>query len=825
MISNAVSGFKDFIGGSIQAAADLEQSIGGVESVFKDNAATIFEWGKTAWQQAGLSENAFNQLASSTGAFLKNFGYDADTVTGTTIELTQRAADMAAMFGGPVEDAMAAIQAGLRGQQDPLERYGVSLTAARVEAHALAMTGKEVAKELTDQEKMTARLDLIMKQTADSAGQFAREQDTAAGKAAIQAAAMQNLSAELGEKLLPVQVKITEAKLAFVRVLSEHVIPVVGQAASWLGDKLGPAYEAVTGFVSDAAKVVRDFVGDVQWAVENGTGFSEKLAPQFAGLSEAIAGVAIFIRENLIPAFQEMAQRVQPVADAIGEFISSEKESLLKALGVVIGVVLVGAFAALAVAAGSAAIGVIAATAPLIAIGAVIAALAFGIVKLVEHWDDITAKFPILGQAADVVTGLIGTLSDFVTSRLIPALAEAVEKFRNDVFPVLERFGDLIELIVEHYIEAWLRGMKVFLDFTTGIMDELWAVIKSTFDLIVQIVETAIELVRDVISVTMALIRGDWEGAWDGIKTLFSNLWENMQELLDIALKNIETRIALAWAVISEGTQAAWDLVHDIISGVWDKIGGLVGDALTGLGDAISDAWSSIRDTTMDIVTGIGSWLREHWQQIVTGILAILFPPGAGLFLIITNWDEIKGAVTRIVGDMAWWIADRFDTLRLELLGAGARIRDALVESFTQAKDWVGRAFGGLADVIRQPINTAIGFINNLIGAWNNLEFGFPGVSVKGVQLIPSVSAGTPNLPYIPYLAEGGIVTRPTLAMIGEAGREAVIPLDRAGGIGGNHYHFHFPHYVGDQQELAESMKRVLMQFTRTGVMPSSVML
>ena len=144
MISNAVSGFKDFIGGSIQAAADLEQSIGGVESVFKDNAATIFEWGKTAWQQAGLSENAFNQLASSTGAFLKNFGYDADTVTGTTIELTQRAADMAAMFGGPVEDAMAAIQAGLRGQQDPLERYGVSLTAARVEAHALAMTGKEV---------------------------------------------------------------------------------------------------------------------------------------------------------------------------------------------------------------------------------------------------------------------------------------------------------------------------------------------------------------------------------------------------------------------------------------------------------------------------------------------------------------------------------------------------------------------------------------------------------------------------------------------------------------------------------------------------------
>ena len=54
VFQDAVSGIKDFVGGSIQAAADLEQSIGGVESVFKDSASVILDWRKTADQQAEL---------------------------------------------------------------------------------------------------------------------------------------------------------------------------------------------------------------------------------------------------------------------------------------------------------------------------------------------------------------------------------------------------------------------------------------------------------------------------------------------------------------------------------------------------------------------------------------------------------------------------------------------------------------------------------------------------------------------------------------------------------------------------------------------------
>ena len=73
------------------------------------------------------------------------------------------------------------------------------------------------------------------------------------------------------------------------------------------------------------------------------------------------------------------------------------------------------------------------------------------------------------------------------------------------------------------------------------------------------------------------------------------------------------------------------------------------------------------------------------------------------------------------------------------------------------------------------------GVINNMIGWWNNLTFAID-IPDKIPGLPSSFSISTPN---IPYLADGGIVNRPTLAVIGEAGPEAVIPLDRLGGLGG----------------------------------------
>lgn len=227
VIQGGAQKIMGFLGDSVDAASKLEQSIGGVNAVFKDSAPQILAWGKTAATQAGLSQRAFNDMATPLGAMLKNAGFSMDQVSDKTITLTKRAADMAATFGGPTEDALQAISSALRGELDPIERYGVSLNAAKVEAEAMAMTGKTVAASLTDQEKAAARVNLIFEQTAAAEGQFAREAGSVSGAAEIQKAKMEELQAVIGTKLLPVQLAITQAKLALVEAVVTKVIPAL----------------------------------------------------------------------------------------------------------------------------------------------------------------------------------------------------------------------------------------------------------------------------------------------------------------------------------------------------------------------------------------------------------------------------------------------------------------------------------------------------------------------------------------------------------------------------------------------------------------------
>ncbi|MGC4106046.1 MAG: hypothetical protein QM753_06785 [Thermomicrobiales bacterium] len=255
---------KDFVSGSLEAASSLEQSTGAVEAVFKEQAEGIKSAGKAAADALGLSKNSYQELASVLGAGLKNKGLE--DYADKTKELIQIGADLAAQYGGSTSDAVGALASLMRGERDPIERYGVTMNEAMVAAEAFALglakpvknqeaitaaqnkaivaqrkyndAVKEHGKasdealtaeaqlmgaqsrlakamegttpKLTDQQKAQASLSLLTKQTADAQGAFAREVDTAAGSQQRMAAKVENLQASLGEKLLPVQKTVLE---------------------------------------------------------------------------------------------------------------------------------------------------------------------------------------------------------------------------------------------------------------------------------------------------------------------------------------------------------------------------------------------------------------------------------------------------------------------------------------------------------------------------------------------------------------------------------------------------------------------------------------
>ena len=192
----------------VKAAGDLEQSIGGTAAVFEQAAGPINDFAKSAANLVGLSENAARTITSRLGASLQGFGLSADEAAKQSIFLTKTGADLAATLGGTTDEAVNALAATLRGEFDPLERFGIALKASDIAAKAVSMGLAETTSSVSAYAKGQATLALLTERSTFAQGQMAREADTAQGQQQRAAAAMQDTSAALGKSLLPVYVQI-----------------------------------------------------------------------------------------------------------------------------------------------------------------------------------------------------------------------------------------------------------------------------------------------------------------------------------------------------------------------------------------------------------------------------------------------------------------------------------------------------------------------------------------------------------------------------------------------------------------------------------------
>ena len=212
------------------AAAELEQSVGGTAAVFGSASEAVSDFSKQAAQLAGLSENAARTLTSRLGASLRGVGLTSEEAAKQSIFLTRTGADLAATLGGNAEEAVTALGAALRGEFDPLERFGIALKASDIAAKAVSMGLAESENDVSQYAKAQAALALITEKSAFAQGQFVRESNTASGAAAIARAEAQDSAAALGRTLLPVYTKISEVVGAVAKafaILPEPVQTVV----------------------------------------------------------------------------------------------------------------------------------------------------------------------------------------------------------------------------------------------------------------------------------------------------------------------------------------------------------------------------------------------------------------------------------------------------------------------------------------------------------------------------------------------------------------------------------------------------------------------
>ena len=210
----------------VNAAADLQQSVGGVETVFGDSAKQMLAWSDQAAQAVGLSKNEYNEFATLVGSQLQNFGMSVEDSAAKTNDLISLGADLSSMFGGTTADAVDALSAALKGEMDPIEKYGISLNDATLKAQAASMGLGDLYAAGDRNAKMQATLAAITAQSGKAVGNFAREADTAQGQQQRMAAAFENAKAALGEALLPA---LTAAAAALAQMAQW-----VQANASWL---------------------------------------------------------------------------------------------------------------------------------------------------------------------------------------------------------------------------------------------------------------------------------------------------------------------------------------------------------------------------------------------------------------------------------------------------------------------------------------------------------------------------------------------------------------------------------------------------------------
>lgn len=252
MVANAAQGAVAGMGAATQAASNLGETVNKVSVVMGSSAQDILDWSRNSAGALGMSRDSALSAAASFGVFGKSAGLTGAALTKFSTDFVGLAADMASFSNTTPEDAIQAIGAALRGEAEPIRRYGILLDDASLRQAALAQGIIATTKNaLTPQQRVLAAQAEIWRQTADAQGDFGRTSEGLANQQRILDANMANLSATLGTAFLPVMTQATLATNRFVStslpylssVMDTVLVPAINSGITaftdWIGAQLG----------------------------------------------------------------------------------------------------------------------------------------------------------------------------------------------------------------------------------------------------------------------------------------------------------------------------------------------------------------------------------------------------------------------------------------------------------------------------------------------------------------------------------------------------------------------------------------------------------
>lgn len=241
-----------------QAAGDLGEAQNAVNVTFGKSAGIVNRWARAAATSAGLANAEALQAAAGFGAMLDSAGIAGDEAAAMSVKVGQLAADIGSLRNADPTDMLERMRAGLAGEAEPLRRFGVFLSEARVQQEAVRIGLVKTGEELTDAQKIQARYNIILKDSKKAAGDFGRTAgESLPNQLRILRAQLINAAAAVGKVLLP-------AVIGALKFVNNVAIPgltkffqAVGDIASAIMKRLGPALRALEPWVKAAGGFFR----------------------------------------------------------------------------------------------------------------------------------------------------------------------------------------------------------------------------------------------------------------------------------------------------------------------------------------------------------------------------------------------------------------------------------------------------------------------------------------------------------------------------------------------------------------------------------------
>ena len=767
---------------SVKNASDLEQSAGAVDAVFKQNAQQIKNWSVQAAGNVGLTTVQYQTLATVLGSSLKNGGMALDDVAGKTNNLITVGADLSSMFGGTTQEAVEAMTSALRGETDPIERYGVSLSAAKVEAEALAMGAKKVNNELPQQAKQAAILSLIQKQTADSTGNFARETDTFAGGVAVLTATWSNFTTQLASYVLPFFT-------LFVGFLQKNVLPALdgitnGWGAFWTALRSGgdADWGVLTGLelaAFNAGVTIHDLVttvGPQVWEFAKGIfGALSPLGPALLGFAAGMGEGFTQLGYTLGAALSTLLPALVPVINGLAKVLAVVLELVGPALPVLIP--LIGgallAFKGFNFVAGL--------------LGGIITGVRV-ILGLLRVLPAALGAIPVLGWIMLAISGLVlmyqkvGWFRDGVNAAwdwIKMAVGVAVEgiiaawNWAGDALAVvweaikagLSGLSDAWTWVKDTAVNAWggiVEAATAAVDWFVTTMTPVWAAAVSALGWAFDALKVVVDTVWGAIRFSIALAVGFLMTIWQGI------VWFVQTVLAPVFTWLYTTVILPVWTAISNTISAVWTFIRDVIltpmitflrtalTFAWQWVSGVVTQVWTAISTAITVTWTFIRDVIlMPLITFLRTTLTFAWQWVSSLVTQVWT---AIRNAISAAWAFIRDVILiplitflRTTLTFAWqWIG----SLVAQVWGA---IRNAISAAWTWIRDAV---FYPIINFLRGPLTNAWTWTRDLIGqVWSAIRTNIWNAwqGIKGNTFDPLVNFVRNTIPSAFRAARDGI--------------------------------------------------------------------